>query len=196
VHAIGDAGARDVLDAFAAIDPADREATRPRMEHAQMVTAEDCQRFSELGVIASIQPVHLRSDAAWVDELLSSEQLERLFPWRRLAEHAPALAAGSDYPIEDPNPWHGIATAVTRRDAKGRVFGARQALTRTEILKAYTEGAAWAARWEGLGRLEVGYRADFVVLDRDPLTCSDQDLWDTTALSLWVNGEVGYEGQD
>jgi predicted amidohydrolase YtcJ len=196
VHAIGDAGARDVLDAFAAMDPADRAATRPRMEHAQMVTAEDCRRFGELGVVASIQPSHLRSDAAWVDEILSADQLERLFPWRRLADHAPILAAGSDYPIEDPNPWHGIATAVTRRDAKGRAFRAEQALTRQEILTAYTEGAAHAARWKGLGRLDPGYRADFAVLDRDPLTCAKDELWDVQVRSLWVDGEVGYDGED
>lgn len=194
VHAIGDAAATTVLDAFEAMAPADRRATRPRMEHAQMVGPRDCQRFGELGVVASIQPIHMHSDAAWLDEELDDRQLDDLFPWRRLADAAPIVCGGSDYPIEDPNPWHAIATAITRRDRTGRTFRPDQALSRTEALGAYTDGAARAAHWEGrLGALDVGHLADFCALDRDPFRCDTDELWDMQCLMLRTGSVNGGE---
>lgn len=142
-----------------------------------MVGERDCRRFGELGVIASIQPIHMFNDAAWADEELTAEQLSELFCWRRLVEGGAALCGGSDYPIEDPNPWHGIATAVTRLDRKGRAFERGQGLTRQEVLAAYTEGAAWAAGGFGGGRLQVGGLGDWVALSEDPLECGERELW-------------------
>lgn len=189
VHAIGDRANRHVLDAYEAADREAREALRPRVEHAQMVTDADCQRFGALSAIASIQPIHMYSDAAWADEALDADQLDRLFPWRRLQSET-TLAAGSDFPIEDPNPWHGLATAVSRRAADGDRFRPDQALERSEALAAYTTGPARAAHWEDrLGRLRPGYAADAVALDRDPFRASPEELWETEVLATWLDGE-------
>jgi hypothetical protein len=191
VHAIGDRAARRVLDAYAAVDPAVRDEVRPRLEHAQMLTDADCARIGELSCVASIQPIHMYSDAAWADEVLDAEQLDRLFRWRELADRT-VLAAGSDFPIEDPNPWHGIATALSRRDAAGRVFRGGQALTRSQILAAYTTGPAHAAHWEEkLGRLDPGFVADVIALDRDPFVEAPDSIWDTEVVGMWrASGEA------
>ncbi len=190
VHAIGDAGARNVLDAFEACEASAREATRPRLEHAQMLEDSDLDRMGELGVIASIQPIHMHSDAAWLDEVLNDEQLRRLFRWRDLQETT-HLCGGSDFPIEDPNPWHGIAVASSRLDRKGRAFDIDQRLTRREALSLYTTGAAWAAGMEGgHGTLQPGYHADFIALDRDPFEASDEQIWDMQVLETFIAGRL------
>lgn len=190
VHAIGDATARDVLDAFAAIPAAARGATRPRIEHCQTLHPDDIPRFGALGVTASIQAIHLHSDATWAADQLDDAMLDRLFRWRDLHDATPHLIGGSDFPIDDPNPWHGIATASARRDRNGRAFRPDQRLSRTEALRSYTEGAAWSAfRETTCGRLDVGFAADLVVLDRDVLSVSDDDLWDTQALELRIAGQ-------
>jgi len=180
VHAIGDAAVRQTLASFSQMTPAQRQATRPRVEHAQMCTASDIARFAELAAIASIQPIHMRSDAAWADEILNEAQLGRLFPWRRLAVMT-RLAGGSDYPIEDPNPWHSISVALSRRSRDGRVFRLNDALTATQVLDAYTAGAAYAAHWEhDLGELNVGFVADVIAPSVDPFEASPEAIWDTT----------------
>jgi hypothetical protein len=188
VHAIGDAAGRDVIEAFAAVPERIRHRVRPRLEHAQMLTKRDCERMGDLSAVASIQPIHLRSDGAWAHEVLSQTQLDRLYPWPELAVHA-TLAGGSDYPIEDPNPWHGIATALTRKTTSGEAFFAEKALTREQILEAYTAGAAYAAHWERvLGRLDEGFAADVIALDRDPFEVTAEEMWEMGVLGVWVGG--------
>lgn len=193
VHAIGDRGARNVLDAFERIAPADRARTRPRLEHAQMLHDDDVARFGELGVIASIQPIHLHSDTPWAHEVLSEEQLLRLFRWRDLA-NVTVLAGGSDFPIDDPNPWHGIAVSSTRRHARGQVFHVEQSLRRTEALGLYADGAAWAGFAENwLGQLHVGFAGDFCVLEQDPFRASDDEIWENKCLATFVAGRPVFQ---
>ncbi len=188
IHAIGDAAARHVIDAYAAVPERIRYQLRPRLEHAQMLTARDCERLGDLSAIASIQPIHLRSDAAWAPEVLTDAQLDRLYPWPLLVQNA-TLAAGSDYPIEDPNPWHGIATALTRQTARANAFMPDKALTREQILEAYTAGAAFAGHWENvLGRLDEGFAADIIALGRDPFEASPEEIWEMEVLQMWVGG--------
>jgi predicted amidohydrolase YtcJ len=189
VHAIGDAGARHVIDAFDAVPERTRARLRPRLEHAQMLTDRDCERLGGLSAIASIQPIHLRSDGAWADQILSDTQLDRLYPWPQLVKNA-TLAAGSDYPIEDCNPWHGIATAMTRKTTSGEAFFGEKRLPREQILEAYTAGAAFAAHWEGvMGQLDEGFVADVIALDRDPFEVTADEMWEMEVLEVWVGGE-------
>ena len=177
-HAIGDRAATHVLDAYAACAPAARHATRPRLEHAQMMRPADIARMKTLGVIPSIQPIHFYSDMPWVDQHLSASQRALLYRWSDLRGGAP-LCGGSDFPIDDPNPWHAMATALTRRASDAKVYDPSQALGRWEVLEAYTSGAAWAAHWEGqLGHLRVGACADWIALSDDPFDCSEDALWD------------------
>ncbi len=185
VHAIGDAAAREVLDAFEAVSPAVRKKLRPRLEHAQIVAESDQPRFAELDVIASIQPIHLHSDAPWAPKKLQDHQLRRLFPWQRLKPAT--FAAGSDFPIDDINPWHGVAAAITRRGADGEPFRPDQALSRQEILAAYTTGAAFASHCEGdFGRLTEGHRGAVIALDTDPFGAEPEQIWDLQTCKLEV----------
>ena len=193
VHAIGDLGATGVLDAFAMADPEARAAVRPRLEHAQIMRHDDIERLGDLGVLASIQPIHLRSDAPWAARVLRPHQLDRLFQWRTLARHA-HLAGGSDFPIDDPNPWHGIATAISRQGSDGRPFHPQHALTRQEALALYLSGPAWAAHWEGdLGALRPGFCADFTALGADPFHCSLEELWGMEVRATWIGGKKVWE---
>lgn len=190
IHAIGDEAADVVLDAFESLPENTRRSTRPRLEHAQMMTDSSVHRLKDLGVIASVQFIHMRSDAAWLDEVLSPAQLSRLFRWRDL-QSVSRVCGGSDFPIEDVNPWHAMSTAITRLDARGRVFHVKQALTFTEAFAAYTTGAAWASHNEhDLGQLHEGYLADFAILDRDPWSLSAEEIWDTQVLGTALNGEL------
>lgn len=187
-HAIGDEAADVVLDAYAALPSTVRTATRPRLEHAQMLTDAAVQRIGDLGVLASVQFIHMRSDAGWLDEVLSPVQLQRLFRWRDL-QSSTMICGGSDFPIEDANPWHAMATAMTRKDARGRVFHVKQSLTFSEAFAAHTTGASWAAFQEhDLGRLTPGYLADFAILDRDPWRLAGAEIWDTEVLGTALNG--------
>lgn len=196
VHAIGDLANQRVLDAYGLVPETVRDEVRPRLEHAQMLTDDDVHRAGELDVIASIQPIHMRSDATWASELLTDEQCRRLFRWRELGE-VTTLAAGSDFPIEDSNPWHGMATAMTRRAANGGEFFAEQALDRRAAVAAYTTGASYAAHWEeSLGRLKPGYRADIVAVDIDPFEDSPDAIWGAGVDEVWIDGEPQLNGVD
>ena len=175
VHAIGDAAARCTLDAFDAAAP----GAICRLEHCQTMHADDIARMSHGDRIASVQPIHMHSDAAWAGSVLSPEQLSRLFNWRDLAAVAP-LAAGSDYPIEDPNPWHGLSTFVSRLDTNGEVFRSEQAISRVEAIRAYTSGAARAARWDDIGTLHAGQSAEWIAVDVDPWRAAPDEIWNTT----------------
>lgn len=190
VHAIGDEAASAVLDAYALVPNDVRRAARLRLEHAQMMRDADIERMRELGVVPSVQFIHMRSDAAWLEQVLSAPQLLELFRWRDLAE-AGTLAGGSDFPIEDPNPWHAISCAMTRRDAKGRVFHVEHALSFKEAFASYTTGAAWARHQEkSLGKLEPGFFADFAILDRDPFSSSAEEIWEMNCLGVALGGDL------
>ena len=188
-HAIGDAAARHVLDAYALARSHDASALL-RLEHAQLVTSEDLERLAQHDVFASVQPIHMYSDSPWAPEVLSSEQLDRLYRWRDLAYHT-ELCAGSDYPIDDPNPWHGVATFVSRRNAQGEIWRPEQALTRVQALNAYTAAAAAAAGWgEHLAQLHEEFYAEVIALKYDPFVCSLKELWEMEAELIYSLGEV------
>ncbi len=182
-HAIGDAAARHVLDAYALARQRSPERLL-RLEHAQTMHPHDIERMHELDVIASVQPIHMYSDSPWAADVVQAHQLERLYNWRQL-ERATLLCGGSDYPIDDPNPWHGIATFVSRRNASGESWRPEQAISRLQALDAYTAGAARAAGWGArLGQLYPGFVAEILALPRDPFHCSINELWEMTA--EWV----------
>ncbi|MEC9398478.1 MAG: amidohydrolase [Myxococcota bacterium] len=185
-HAIGDLGGKNVLDAYELAGEVARRDTRPRLEHAQIVRAADFERYEELGVIASMQPIHFYSDGSWASRVIDDDQLSRLYCWRTLDERT-VLAGGSDFPIDDPNPWHGIATFLTRTHAGDKQFHPEQAISLEAALAAYTTGAAFAAHWEDrLGKLEVGFQADVIALDRDPFTASAEQIWDMCVLHTFA----------
>ena len=172
IHAIGDHAVRAALDA---LEPTvGRVPLMPRLEHVQLLDPADRGRFAAAGIGASVQPVHLRADAAAARRLWGDRAETNGYAWRSLLESGAALAFGTDAPVEPVDPWPGIALAVTRADpswpAGTPPFGPAEALTIEQALRAACLGPAVSARESDRGRLVPGQRADLVVIPIDAVT--------------------------
>ena len=222
-HAIGDRANDMALDAFAAAEqvgvPVQRRACggasapmqspsvegtycsvqpqdfRFRIEHAQVVSPGAFDRFARLGVIASMQPSHLLTDMAWASQRLGPERSKRAYAWRSFLDHGVTLAFGTDYPVESISPFRGLYSAVTRQNEAGsQTFEPQERLTINEAIYAYTQASAFAEFREHLkGRLEPGFLADLVVLDRDITQVSPRALLGTKVLRTVVGGVTRYD---
>jgi len=197
-HAIGDRANRIVLDVYAerlAADPS-FAALRPRVEHAQIVSAADWSRFDDLGIVASMQPTHATSDMRWAEARVGPDRVRGAYAWRRLTADPRRLAFGSDFPVEHPSPLAGLYAARTRTDEDGSPSGGwlpDQRLDAREAVAAFTQGAAWAAREEtSRGKLVEGFACDMTVLSVDPIRCSPAELLSAEVLFTVVDGEVVY----
>jgi len=204
VHAIGDRGNRMVLDAMehaaaAGGDPASLRERRFRIEHAQVISAQDLPRFAKLGVIASMQPTHCTSDMPWAGTRLGTARIEGAYAWRKLLDSGARLALGSDFPVEDPNPLWGIYAAVTTQDRNGHPPGGyrpSEKLTIWEALRGFTSDAAYAASAEReLGLAEPGYRADLAVFDRDLTKVAPGEIPKARCVLTMVGGEIVWNGK-
>ncbi len=200
IHAIGDYGNRQALDAFEKVQAGKPSPLRNRVEHAQIIALEDIPRFADLGVIASMQATHATSDKNMAEDRVGPERIRGGYAWRRLLDAGAALANGSDFPVELSNPFHGLYASVTRQGRDGEPAGgwyADQALTRAEALHSFTLGAAFAARQEDrLGSLEPGKWADFIVIDRDYFTVPASEIDDIAVLETWIAGEKVFDRKD
>ena len=170
IHAIGDAAVRTSLDILG--PTASQVKLMPRLEHVQLCHAEDRARFGALGVAASVQPVHLRDDAATARLNWGDRAETHGYTWRSLLDAGAVVAFGTDAPVEPIDPWPGIAMAVLRRDpswgADAAPFGREEMLTLEQALRAATVGPHLAARDPLGGRLVPGARADLIVLPATP----------------------------
>ncbi len=168
---------------------------RFRIEHAQVVSPGAFQRFHDLGVIASMQPVHLLTDMAWAGQRLGPERSKRAYAWRSFLDHGVPLAFGTDYPVESINPMRGLYAAITRQNEAGtQTFEPQEKITIDEAIYAYTQGSAYAEFRDKIkGRLEPGYLADFVVLDRDITKASPRDILGTKVLRTVVGGVTRFD---
>ncbi|MEM8963521.1 MAG: amidohydrolase [Acidobacteriota bacterium] len=196
VHAIGDKANRVTLDVFAEFYSEAPDADlRWRIEHAQHLHPDDISRFAELGVVASVQPVHCTSDGPWVPERLGEQRsYEGAYVWRALVDSGAVLASGTDAPVEDVDPIPNFHAAVTRQMNDGEAFYPEQALTRIEALAAMTRDAAWAAFEEQeKGTLTVGKLADITVLSKDILTIPAGEILETEVVYTIVGGRVAYQ---
>jgi len=203
VHAIGDRANALVLDTYeaalaavpwpAGVDPRDH---RCRVEHAQVLRPEDVPRFARLGVLPSMQPAHCTSDMDWAPARLGPERVGGAYAWRSLLATGTIIAGGSDFPVEDVSPFHGIHAAVTRRPRGGDDPGWQpgQRMTRPEAVRAFTAWNAVASRQEAeLGTLEPGKRADLVALSEDVFTCPDDRLAAIVPALTMVGGRIVFE---
>ena len=178
-------------DPSAAVKPRD---FRFRIEHAQVVSPGAFERFAELGVIASMQPSHLLTDMAWAKARLGPERVKRAYAWKSFLDHGVTLAFGTDYPVESISPFRGLYAAITRQNVEGtQTFQPQEKLTIDEAIYAYTQASAFAEFREKIkGRLEPGYLADMVVLDRDITKASPQEVLHTQVLRTVVAGNTVY----
>lgn len=198
MHAIGDEASNIALDAveaaIAANGPRDR---RHRIEHLETVTRENVERLAELGVVASMQPVH--ADPAIMDnwrERLGDERMERGFPWPEFTTAGAVVAFGSDAPTAPYPPLPNMFIAATRRSAMNPSLPAnlpQYALPLATAIGHATRDAAYACRLDGFtGTLAAGLAADFVVLDADPFEAGADSLLTTRVAKTVVAGEVRY----
>ena len=195
VHAIGDRANTLTLDVFESVLGSLPPGQRFRVEHAQILTAADIPRFARLGVLPSMQPTHCTSDMRWAAERLGPDRLEGAYAWRSLLATGTIIAGGSDFPVEDANPFHGIHAAVTRRPREGDDPGwqPHQRMTRAEAIRSFTTWNAYASRQEeDLGTLEPGKRADLVVLSDDVFSCAEARIQDIAPVLTMVGGDIVY----
>mmetsp|Transcript_901 Transcript_901/g.2028 ORF Transcript_901/g.2028 Transcript_901/m.2028 type:complete len:656 (+) Transcript_901:86-2053(+) len=198
-HAIGDAANRQVLDVYESIGKTFEGGTsdrRWRVEHAQILSAEDLGRFAKLGVIPSMQPSHEAADLSYAEARLGHDRASRSYAWSTLLKTGiKALPFGSDFPTAGSiPPLLGFHAAVTRETPQGIPAGGwfpNERVTREQAIKGYTVDAAYASfREADLGRLLPGFYADLVVFDRDLLTCDSKDILNASVLATVVGGDV------
>jgi predicted amidohydrolase YtcJ len=197
-HAIGDRANRETLnvyeDAFRRSGN-DGHALRWRIEHAQHLSASDIPRFGQLGVIASMQPVHATSDAVFVVARLGAVRAEEgAYVWQKLMKSGAVVTAGTDAPVEDVDPIANYYAAVTRKPAAGPAFYPDQRMSRMEALRAYTTQNAFAAFEDDIkGSLAVGKLADITVLTRDITRVPDDEIRQARVAYTIVGGRVVYQ---
>ncbi|ANH39002.1 N-substituted formamide deformylase precursor [Nocardioides dokdonensis FR1436] len=196
VHAIGDRGVRETLDAFEAAGP-DMRDLRHHVAHLQLVHPDDLARFATLGVAANIQALWACLDEQMVDltlPFLGPERATWQYPFGGLHRAGARLVAGSDWPVSTPDPLAALHVAVNRRahDEPGRAgaepFLPEQALDLTTAMAAATSGSAWVNHRDDAGVLRPGAVGDLVVLDRDPFTGRADEIGATGVASTWVEG--------
>ena len=195
MHAIGTRANNELLNWYEQIPENTRRRIRPRVEHAQHVLDADIERFAQLGVIPSMQPLHKADDGRYAGERMSAARLRSSYAFRDFVDQEAGLAFGSDWPVVSVNPFLGIHAAVSAQTMDGGTFLPEQSITVEESLRAYTTGASKALHSETYtGALRVGWSADLIILDRDILDESMHidDVKETTVTTTTVGGEVVY----
>lgn len=198
VHAIGDAAVARALETLASVPPP--PAMPHRIEHLQLCPPELWKRVGSSGVVASVQPVHLRTDVDAAERHWGHARSRGAYPFAALLGAGTTLAFGSDVPVETPDPRQGLYAAVRRTTWTGAPeegWYPEHVLTAEQALRAYTEGPAIAAGLaDRRGRLCPGYDADLVAWDRDPLACGAEELLEMQALLTMVGGDIVFgEGE-
>ena len=196
-HAIGDKANTVVLDAIDEASLTERDH-RSRIEHSQHLVPSDIERFSKLGVIASIQAIHMSSDRPWAIDRLGKERIESgAYVWRDLLNAGVHIANGTDVPVEPINPIANFYASVARKTLKGLPddgYEIGQKLSRHETLKSMTLWNAYAAFEEAeVGSISVGKRADMTVTDQNLMTVDETRILATKPVMTIVGGEIVYQ---
>lgn len=199
-HAIGDRANQEVLNRFEQAfkeNPNRANDHRYRMEHAQHLAASDIPRFGELGVIASMQAVHMSSDRLWAITRLGEERIkEGAYVWRKLFDTGAVIMNGTDVPVEPINPIASFYASVTRQTLDGTPpggFEPDQKMTREEGLHSYTLACAYGGFEEDIkGSIEVGKLADFTILSQNIMTVPDNEILNTKVDMTIVGGKLLY----
>ncbi len=192
-HAIGDAANAQIISAYEQLAKKYGRDRRWRIEHFQIADPADIPRLAPAGIIASMQPTHQTSDRLMAEKRLGPNRLAGAYAWQSVLKSGARLAFGTDFPVESPNPFPGLAAAVSRQDMQGQPPGGwipSERLTFAQALSAYTRGAAYAGFAEDrIGSLEPGKWADFILVDRDPAAVDAQSLARIEVIETWVAGK-------
>ncbi len=201
-HALGDRANRLILDlyeqAFKAVPADQRKIREPRwrIEHAQIVDADDIPRFAKLGVIPSMQASHAISDLFFAPARLGLDRLAGAYAWQSFLKNGSIIAGGSDAPVERGEPMIEFYAAVARKSIKGKSgegWHPEQAVSRADALKMFTIWPAYAAFEEkDKGSIEVGKLADFTVLSRDIMKIPEAEILETQNEMTVIGGEIIY----
>lgn len=185
VHAIGDEGNHILLDLYSRLAP----GQRPRIEHAQHLLPPDIRRFSEIGVVASMQPYHKADDGRYAEAAVGAERCRSSYAFADLLQSGARVAFGSDWPVVSINPFTGIHAAVTGRTLDGKAWMTHESISVEQALGCYTRGAAYACRMEDrIGMLAAGYLADFAILESDALIAPADELAGIRVAETYVGG--------
>lgn len=185
-HAIGDAGVRMILNEYAKFLKGENDL-RWRIEHSQVVDAQDFALYKEYNIIPSIQATHCTSDMPWAEERLGSERVKNAYAYKTLLAQNGWLINGTDFPIEHISPIETFYSSVARK------YLIENKLTREEALKSMT---IWAAKGyfaeEHKGSIEIGKEADFVILSADIMTIEDEKIPEVKVVNTFIDGEMVY----
>jgi predicted amidohydrolase YtcJ len=200
-HAIGDRANREVLDQYEKVFSERPELAidhRWRIEHAQHIDPLDIPRFGKMGVIPSIQGIHMSSDRPWAINRLGEKRIkESAYVWRDLINTGSIIINGTDVPVEPINPIASLYASSTRQTLKGNPEGGYepyQKMTRMEALKSYTINAAFGAFEENIkGSIDIGKYADFTIFSQNIITVPDNQLLNTKIKYTIINGQIEYQ---
>ncbi len=194
VHTIGDAANQKIIDVYRDVrQKFPQKDLRWRLEHAQVLDPGAIRVISELGLLASMQPSHAVGDSKWAEERLGPERIQYAYAWRSLLDAKVRLLLNSDLPGEPWTPMETLYFAVNRKTLDGKPaegWYPKQALTVNEALFGMTREGAYGAFAENrLGQLKAGFQADFIIIDRNPLTIPAEQLKDIKIIETWVDGK-------
>src|SRR3954464_4895422 len=198
VHAIGDGAVKAALDGIAAARVANGDSHLPHtLTHEQFIRPEDFPRFRELGVISALQLFWAEGDNDTIEILkpyVDPEIYKWQYPARSLLDNGGVISGASDWPVSTANIFRAIYKAETRKGKEG-VLDASQAMPREAMFYAYTRNSAKALNLDSIGEIAPGKRADLVLLDRDVLTVSPEEMQDTKVLWTMVAGKTAYRSK-
>jgi predicted amidohydrolase YtcJ len=197
-HAIGDRAISTVLDLYADVVKANGEADRRfRIEHAQHMAEKDFARFTQLDVIASVQPYQAIDDGRWAEARIGHDRASRTYAFRTFLNHGVHLAFGTDWDVAPLNPIWTVYAAVTRATLDGKNpngWFPEQKLTVAEAVEAYTMGSAFAEFQEKVkGSITPGKLADMVLLSDDIFSINPAEIRDVKVLKTIVGGKVVWD---